>query len=179
MPCPWGHGRSREDFDDFRGIDYGQMMKSYFIRIRPHHFDYRYQNKIIFLTVCTFRKNSNLATHEYQKTLYNLWKNSPSWLVGHYLLMPDHLHLFVKSKGNSGVTLGSWIRYWKRAFSKIHNYTEMNPFWQKDYWDSNITHPVAYAQKWIYVQKNPLRKNLVLGEEKWIFQGTIHPLSCD
>jgi REP element-mobilizing transposase RayT len=37
-------------------------------------------------------------------------------LVGYYLLMPDHLHLFA-APHNLNIPLNRWMTYWKRLFT--------------------------------------------------------------
>jgi hypothetical protein len=44
------------------------------------------------------------------------WLNATAWLVGDYLLMPDHLHLFCAPR-DIDMPIETWIRYWKRDFA--------------------------------------------------------------
>ena len=44
----------------------------------------------------------------------------PGWLVGFYLLMPDHLHLFCAPRDLT-FTLDAWVTYWKTQFKKKLN----------------------------------------------------------
>lgn len=49
----------------------------------------------VLLTVCTEHRSPWLADARVQRTLHGLWLHrATAWLVGDYLLMPDHLHLF-------------------------------------------------------------------------------------
>jgi hypothetical protein len=52
------------------------------------------QPTILFLTVCAVRPATWLATEVVQDSLVKIWREADGWLVGNYLLMPDHLHLF-------------------------------------------------------------------------------------
>jgi hypothetical protein len=52
------------------------------------------EREIIFLTACTKAKKPILASPEIHELLTLTWQKARAWLVGYYLLMPDHLHLF-------------------------------------------------------------------------------------
>ena len=93
--------------------------------------------------------------------------------------MPDHLHLFIQPRGNKGEPLREWVKYWKRTFSKTHGFGVSNPFWQKNYWESNVRGANSYSNKWMYVRENPVRKKLVDHTDQWPFQGTIEQLTLE
>jgi REP element-mobilizing transposase RayT len=47
-----------------------------------------------FLTVCTHNRARWLASEVNHQLLVWIWTIAAKWLVGHYVLLPDHLHLF-------------------------------------------------------------------------------------
>ncbi|MDA7867308.1 hypothetical protein N9B57_05150 [Verrucomicrobia bacterium] len=49
---------------------------------------------IVFVTVKTKKRHPWLAQDTVHSLLRDSWSNATNWLVGSYLLMPDHLHLF-------------------------------------------------------------------------------------
>jgi len=49
---------------------------------------------IVFLTVNTRDRRPWLAQPLVHECLCEAWRQAQAWLVGYYLLMPDHLHLF-------------------------------------------------------------------------------------
>ena len=49
---------------------------------------------IVFLTVCTKNRKAILANDSAHQLLRAAWQTQPSWLVGRYVILPDHLHLF-------------------------------------------------------------------------------------
>jgi putative transposase len=51
---------------------------------------------IVFLTVCTKDRGPWLACGEAHQALLDALKAAGTWCVGRYVLMPDHLHLFVR-----------------------------------------------------------------------------------
>ena len=71
---------------------------------------------IVFLTVCTTRRKRILANADAVKTLREAWQQADAWLVGHYVVMPDHLHLFCAPRV-AGAPLKRWVQYWKSLAS--------------------------------------------------------------
>src|SRR5437870_5293667 len=61
---------------------------------------------IVFLTVCTKDRRPWLATDETHDLLREVWIASAAWLVGRYVVMPDHVHLFARPGGMDVPTTG-------------------------------------------------------------------------
>ena len=59
-------------------------------------FIFRGQPTIVFLTVCTQNRTPCLANTRVHDALVASWDDADAWLVGCYLIMPDHIHLFVR-----------------------------------------------------------------------------------
>src|SRR5256884_3628739 len=99
---------------------------------------------------------------------YRVW-------VGHYVIMPDHIHLFV-GFGPESITLSAWMKSLKNAISKsLKNATFNGPHWQKGFFYHVIRSQEFYDQKWVYVRDNPVRAGLVQSAEDWPYTGQI----CD
>lgn len=49
---------------------------------------------LVFITVCTKDRVPWLACDEAHRLLVETWRRADAWLVGKFVLMPDHLHLF-------------------------------------------------------------------------------------
>ena len=113
--------------------------------------------------------------------------------VGRYVIMPDHVHLFVR--GPDGFQLGIWIRGLKRSMSReirrmgtsapqqtecaacgvdvpIH-LQKANGLWQEGLFDHVIRHSESYREKWEYVWQNPVRAGLMRNAKEWPYQGEI------
>ncbi len=70
------------------------------------------QPTIVFLTVVTKDRVRWLANDEVHQALCEAWKAADAWMVGGYILMPDHLHLFA-APVKLEFTFDAWVRYWK------------------------------------------------------------------
>jgi putative transposase len=138
------------------------------VRIVPTH------PTIVFLTVCTQDRDPWLACDENPRLLHSIWEHAQAWVVGRYVLMPDHLHLFA-SPGPLELPLDNWVRYWKSQFSKSCH--ESSRRWQVDHWDTRLRPGDSYEEKWLYVKNNPVRAGLVHNPNDWPFQGELNQLS--
>jgi putative transposase len=131
------------------------------------------QPTIVFLTVCTKNRSTWLANQNVCNALCKIWQTTDTWLVGDYILMPDHIHLFCAPR-DLAVTLQRWVAYWKREFSCLH--LPEAGAWQRDFWDTRMRRGENYSQKWLYVRENPIRAGLVKNIHDWPFQGQINVL---
>jgi len=131
---------------------------------------------IVFLTVCTKSKKQILANEAVHDTLREAWKAADSWLVGRYVLMPDHLHLFCSPTMNASAPLIQWVSFWKSHAARNWPKREDAPVWQRDFWDTQLRKEESYAEKWKYVVENPVRAALVTRSSDWPYQGEIHEL---
>jgi len=131
------------------------------------------RSTIVFVTVCTKARHPWLACAEAHQLLREVWSQAQAWLVGNYILMPDHLHLFAASR-DLQFTLEQWLAYWKSRFTKAHQHEDW--LWQAHAFHHRLRHDENYAQKWHYVRENPVRKGLVTDPDAWPYQGMIHVL---
>jgi putative transposase len=92
--------------------------------------------------------------------------------VGRYVIMPDHVHLFVT--GPDDFDLGRWTGTLKQflARSVVRRKTS-HPFWQRGFFDHVLRSEESYGQKWIYVRDNPIRAGLVPNADAWPYAGEI------
>ena len=132
---------------------------------------------ILFLTVCTRDKKPILANEAVHNTLREAWKAADSWLVGRYVLMPDHLHLFCSPMMDTSTPLLQWVSFWKSHTARNWPAREDAPVWQRDFWDTQLRKEESYAEKWPYVVENPVRAGLVTRSSDWPYQGEIHSLN--
>jgi putative transposase len=128
---------------------------------------------IVFLTVCVRGRRRLLARPEIRDLLLTTWREAAEWLVGRFVLMPDHLHLFCTPAERESMALGSWVKFWKSRASKAWPFADERPVWQADFWDRQLRWGESYGQKWDYVMNNPVRAGLCASPEDWLFQGEV------
>ena len=117
--------------------------------------------------------------------------------MGAYVIMPDHLHLFVALEGvgqredgdghrpplqlcdahRAPLQLGEWMKSLKNALSKaLREHDVEAPHWQKGYFDHVLRSAESYSEKWNYVCHNPVRAGLVGRWKDWPWLGEPFPL---
>ena len=74
------------------------------------------QSNIVLLTITTDQRKPWLANERANQLLRETWSEATAWLVGDYLLMPDHLHCFCAPR-DLHFGIEAWIKYWKREFA--------------------------------------------------------------
>ena len=92
--------------------------------------------------------------------------------VGRYVIMPDHVHLFVR--GDYNFRLGPWIGALKQALAKSATLSRAEgQIWEEGFFDHVLRSNESYSQKWNYVRENPVRAGLVKSAADWPYQGEI------
>ena len=129
---------------------------------------------IVFVTVCAKNGGTWVARiRAVQEILLKVWSEAQTWLVGYYLLMPDHIHFFC-APGISAKPFRGWMSYWKRRFSLAAK--DPAWCWQSLQWDTRLRKAEQYEQKWQYVRHNPVRAGLVATPEEWPYRGVMNRL---
>jgi putative transposase len=131
---------------------------------------------IVFLTVCTKGGKPILADNETHVLLLEAWRAAGAWLVGRYVIMPDHLHLFCAPIEHNSLPITNWITFWKSYATRRWLNPEDLPIWQRHFWDTQLRRSESYDQKWNYVVENPVRAELVAKPEDWPYQGELNVL---
>jgi putative transposase len=132
------------------------------------------QPNISFVTVNAKDRIPWIGQTGVQSTLVQLWQEkATAWLVGFYLLMPDHLHLFCAPR-DLHFGIDQWITFWKRQFSRQH--VDQDCDWQRRAFHHRVRDRIQYEEKLAYVRENPLRKGLLKTAEGWPLQGQVHDL---
>jgi putative transposase len=130
------------------------------------------------VTACTRNRRQVLANtqiHDSFVTFGQRGSNHGAW-IGDYVLMPDHVHLFVATD-DERITLAKWGKSLKNSLSKTFRQIGIDsPHWEKTFFDHVLRSGESYTSKWEYVRNNPVRAGLVKNPEDWPFMGQIFPL---
>jgi putative transposase len=133
------------------------------------------ESPVYFITACTERRRHLLANDETHEAFCKFCHHAKDGgvLVGRYVLMPDHLHLFVCIPPGT-VGLSMWMKSLKNALSKHWRVRGIDaPHWQKGFFDHVIRSNESHAEKWKYMQDNPVRAGLVSDARDWPYAGSI------
>jgi REP-associated tyrosine transposase len=133
-----------------------------------------YTAPLFFVTICTLHRHripSLEAAHNALVLYGTRGITDFNVALGRYVIMPDHLHLFVR--GDQNFVLGNWVKGLKRAILNGFPKEPQTLIWQPGFFDHLLRSDENYAQKWEYVRQNPVRAGLVKFAEDWPYQGEI------
>jgi putative transposase len=142
------------------------------IKDRPHRLDLIYVSQPLYFVTFTTRDrraipsldDAQLALQRYALCAIDNFNVA----LGRYVIMPDHVHLFVR--GDRNFALSPWIAGLKRAMSVALKSPQL---WQPGFFDHILRSDESYAKKWNYVRDNPVRSGLVENADDWPYQGEI------
>jgi putative transposase len=132
-------------------------------------------NPVYFVTFCTHRCKAILANdavdmafREFATRAYT----EHNIAVGRYVIMPDHVHFFVR--GPDDFNLGRWIGCLKQGLAEgMGRRNSACAIWQRGFFDHLLRSDESYSQKWNYVRENPVRAGLKTRAEEWPYAGEI------
>ncbi len=130
---------------------------------------------VYFVTFCTHKRQRFLAKDEVHTAFVLFAKRAEETFnvaVGRYVIMPDHVHLFVR--GDYNFRLGPSIGALKQALAKAGMLSRAKgQVWQEGFFEHVLRSNESYSQKWNYVRENPVRAGLVKSVVDWPYQGEI------
>jgi putative transposase len=126
---------------------------------------------VVFVTVNTEGRKPWLANDRVHEILREVWEEACGWLVGPYMLMPEHAHFF-SIPGELECSLERWEHYWKHQFSTHINDLQLR--FQVDHWDTRMRNGRHFSETYDYMMQNPARRNLVTNADDWPYRGVIH-----
>ncbi len=135
---------------------------------------------IFFVTTCTLSRRRELDNDAMHAICREVWQNCEhryGWLVGRYVLMPDHAHFFCAPLAD-GHPMSTFLAKWKEWTSKYAQQRQqvVTPLWQPEFFDRLLRSAESYEEKWMYVVQNPVRAGLVATAEAWPYQGEMNAL---
>jgi REP element-mobilizing transposase RayT len=148
-----------------------------------HRLDWiREGTPLFFITTCTHRRQHFLAVPAMVSILVEEWRivlTRHGWMVGRYVVMPDHVHFFSSSAGGEAKSLSGFMQGWKQWTSKrmIRECSLSSPVWQAGFFDHILRSTESAVHKWKYIAENPVRAGLVERAADWPWQGEIYPLT--
>jgi len=131
-----------------------------------------------FVTFCTQHRKKWLATDEVHTAFQRFAERAAhefNVAVGRYIIMPDHVHLFVC--GDPQFVLVTWLGALKQTLARAANQSKSRgQIWQEGFFDHLLRNDESMGQKWNYIRENALRAGFVDQAEDWPYQGEIVPI---
>ncbi|MGB8353346.1 MAG: transposase [Chthoniobacteraceae bacterium] len=145
----------------------------------------RFDLPVYFVTFNTNGRNPILASDGIHRAFQTYCHRALDFeiSVGRYVIMPDHIHLFIGIGNRSKVSLSRWVQGLKRHLHLallelghepiMRANQKLKSFWQPGFHDHLLRNDESYASKWEYVRQNPIRAGFVANPEGWPFQGEV------
>ena len=122
-----------------------------------------------FITVCCAQRGWNKLCYPDISALifesFRFYHNQYSCQTELLVLMPDHFHAILKAPDR--LNLASWIsdlKHWLSRKGKV--------VFQENFFDHRLRSASNAAQKWRYVDENPVRAGLIKRPEDWPYRFT-------
>ncbi len=133
---------------------------------------------ILFCTVCTKDRRPWLTNADVGPALDRIWRTEArAWIVGRWLLMPDHAHFFCTPSAGGRHSVEDWTQFWKERLTKTLSLPPGQ--WQRGVFHHRIRSAEEYAEKLSYVSLNPVRAGFVKESVDWPWQGEVEHISWD
>ena len=135
---------------------------------------------LYYVTFNTWERKSLLANDRVHDAFRGYaQKNAHRGLVvGRYVIMPDHIHLFVREGPEQ--KLAQYIRLMKQVLTKVISaHSPVERVWQPGFFDHVMRSSESYGEKGSYVRMNPVRAGLVSESGAWMFQGEMDEVCFD
>ncbi len=132
---------------------------------------------VYFVTFCTHARQRLLNNEELHASFIDFVQrgfDEHHVAVGRYVIMPDHIHLFVR--GPYDFNLSVWVNQLKGFLTKTIRSCSRPPVtnvWQRGFFDHVLRSHESYSEKWKYVEQNPVRAGLVGQVADWSYAGKI------
>src|SRR5262245_22058994 len=129
-------------------------------------------NPLFFVTFCTYERrklHASDAVHAAFVAFASQANSQHNITVGRYVIMPDHVHLFVS--GSNDFQLDPWVGMLKQGLAKHMALAWRSPIWQRGFFDHVLRSDESYGNKWNYVRENPVRAGLLATRTSGRFQG--------
>ena len=147
-------------------------------RSLPHHppLEGTNQSVIVYVTMNVAKRRPLLNRPDVVEVILNAWKMADYWLVGRYVIMPDHIHFFCAPAMAPGTPLKRWMEFWRATATRNWPRHDEAPLWQRDFFDRQLRNSESYREKWLYVWRNPAVANICACPEDWPWQGELNVL---
>jgi putative transposase len=136
------------------------------------------KHPVYFITACVAKRRPLLANDLAHVIFRDKWSGLSGrhgWAVGRYVVMPDHVHFFLRPLLDGAKPLSEIVGRWKEWTAKriLSALGESAPLRQPEFFDHVLRSEDSMSEKWVYVRENPVRAGLVAVAEDWPYAGSI------
>ncbi len=178
FPLPGGPGFVRAATPAQHGRDEARPSQELPVRHRPSlnsiHVGNDNRATILFVSVNANKRQRVFDNPAAVACILSAWNDARDWLVGRYVIMPDHVHFCCAPAKWPVPDFHKWMRYWKTKVALSFPTEHARPLWQRQCWDTQLRQGESFEEKCRYMVDNPVRKGLVSRAEDWPYQGMLN-----
>ena len=129
---------------------------------------------ILFVSVNATKRQRVFDNPAAVSCILSAWNDAKDWLVGRYVIMPDHVHFCCAPAKWPIPDFHKWMTFWKTKVALSFPTEHVRPLWQRQCWDTQLRQGESFEEKCRYMVNNPVRKGLVSKAEDWPYQGVLN-----
>jgi putative transposase len=92
--------------------------------------------------------------------------------IAAYVLMPEHIHLLTNEPKTG--TLAVFLQILKQRTSRELKSPDQKQFWQRRYYDFNVSSTEKFIEKLQYIHRNPVKRGIVSHPENYRWSSFNH-----
>ena len=128
-----------------------------------------------FITFSCYKRQPFLCTPEAKDTAARFLEQTrrqQGLLVAAYVLMPEHVHLLTNEPALD--TLATFLQILKQLTARELKSPDQKQFWQRRYYDFNVSSQEKFVEKLRYIHRNPVVRGLVARPEDYRWSSFNH-----
>ena len=128
-----------------------------------------------FITFSCYKRQPLLHTEEAKNIVHQILEQTcrqQSLRIAAYFLMPEHIHLLTNEPAKE--TLATFLQIFKQLTSRQLKSPDQKQFWQRRYYDFNVSSMEKYIEKVQYIHRNPVTRGLVSRAEDYRWSSFNH-----
>jgi putative transposase len=128
-----------------------------------------------FVTFSCYKRQPFLRTPEAKDTIERFLEQTRQQqclCIAAYVLMPEHIHLLASEPLKD--TLATFLQIFKQLTARELKSPDQKQFWQRRYYDFNVSSGEKYVEKLRYIHRNPVKRGLVAIPEDYRWSSFNH-----
>jgi len=136
---------------------------------------YQQSKHFHFITFSCYKRQPFLHTAAAKDTILQILEQTrrqQGLSIAAYVLMPEHVHLLTDEPAKD--TLATFLQILKQLTSRQLKFPDQKQFWQRRYYDFNVSSHEKYVEKLQYIHRNPVKRGLVAKPEDYRWSSFNH-----
>jgi putative transposase len=128
-----------------------------------------------FVTFSCYKRQPFLQTAESKDAVERLLEQTRrqrGLYIAAYVLMPEHVHLLTSEPAQG--SLATFLQIFKQLSARELKSPTEKQFWQRRYYDFNVSSHEKYLEKVQYIHRNPVKRGLVSQPDQWAWSSFRH-----